>query len=111
LVTLATYNERDNLAPLIAAIHDQAPQAEILVIDDNSPDGTGKLADDLAATDSRIHIMQPARQAGLGTASLASHALCHGPATTTCCSTSMPTSAIRRATSGAARGHGRPTTS
>jgi dolichol-phosphate mannosyltransferase len=71
LVTLATYNERDNLEPLIRAIHEQAEQADILVIDDNSPDGTGQLADELAAKDSRIHVLHRPGKLGLGTASLA----------------------------------------
>jgi dolichol-phosphate mannosyltransferase len=71
LVTLATYNERDNLGPLIAAIHEQAPHADVLVIDDNSPDGTGQLADELAAKDPRIHILHRPGKLGLGTASLA----------------------------------------
>ncbi len=71
LVTLATYNERDNLGPLIAAIHEQAPHADLLIIDDNSPDGTGQLADDLAAKDPRIHILHRPGKLGLGTASLA----------------------------------------
>ena len=71
LVTLATYNERENLAPLIAAIHEEVAHADILVIDDNSPDGTGKLADDLAAKDARIHILHRPGKLGLGTASLA----------------------------------------
>src|SRR5437764_8893389 len=71
LVTLATYNERDNLEPLIRAIHEQAPHADVLVIDDNSPDGTGRLADDLAAKDRRVHVMHRPGKLGLGTASLA----------------------------------------
>ena len=71
LVTLATYNERDNLEPLIRAIHEQAEHADILVIDDNSPDGTGQLADELAAKDCRIHVMHRPGKLGLGTASLA----------------------------------------
>ena len=71
LVTLATYNERDNLEPLIRAIHEQAAHADVLVIDDNSPDGTGRLADDLAAKDPRIHVMHRPGKLGLGTASLA----------------------------------------
>ncbi|NJK44568.1 MAG: glycosyltransferase [Pleurocapsa sp. SU_196_0] len=49
LVSLATYNERDNLEPLIAEIQKFLPNADLLVIDDNSPDGTGQLADELAA--------------------------------------------------------------
>ncbi len=71
LVSLATYNERDNLSPLIAEIHNFVPAAEILVIDDNSPDGTGRLADELANADSRIHVLHRAGKLGLGTATLA----------------------------------------
>ena len=71
LISLATYNERDNLGPLIAAIHEQAPHADVLVIDDNSPDGTGKLADEISGQDPRIHVMHRPGKLGLGTASLA----------------------------------------
>lgn len=71
LITLATYNERDNLQPLIQAIHEQVGFADILVIDDNSPDGTGTLADELAAADSRIHVLHRPGKLGLGTATLA----------------------------------------
>jgi dolichol-phosphate mannosyltransferase len=71
LFTLATYNEAENLAPLIAALHQVAEHADILVIDDNSPDGTGRLADELAATDSRIHVLHRPGKLGLGTATLA----------------------------------------
>jgi dolichol-phosphate mannosyltransferase len=71
LVSLATYNERDNLAPLIEAIHGQLPRADILVIDDNSPDGTGQLADELAAKDPRIQVLHRPGKLGLGTATLA----------------------------------------
>jgi dolichol-phosphate mannosyltransferase len=71
LVSLATYNERDNLSPLIADIHQAVPAADVLVVDDNSPDGTGALADQLAAADPRIHVMHRAGKLGLGTAILA----------------------------------------
>jgi len=71
LVSLATYNERDNLAPLIREIHSFVPQADVLVIDDNSPDGTGRLADELAAADRRIRVHHRAGKLGLGTAILA----------------------------------------
>lgn len=71
LISLCTYNERENLADLIAEIHAHAPQAEILVVDDNSPDGTGALAEELAAADSRIHVKHRAGKLGLGTATLA----------------------------------------
>jgi dolichol-phosphate mannosyltransferase len=71
LVSLATYNEAANIASLIAEIHKFIPQAHILVIDDNSPDGTGRIADDLAARDSRIHVLHRPGKLGLGTATLA----------------------------------------
>jgi dolichol-phosphate mannosyltransferase len=70
LVMTATYNERDNLAPLIHEIHKIVPAADVLVIDDNSPDGTGRLADQLAAADPRIHVTHRAGKLGLGTAIL-----------------------------------------
>ncbi|HEV3443152.1 MAG TPA: glycosyltransferase, partial [Gemmataceae bacterium] len=80
LVSLATYNERDNLSALIRDIHTFAPHADVLVIDDNSPDGTGKLADELAAQDPRIHVLHRPGKQGLGTALLAAmnYALTHG---------------------------------
>jgi dolichol-phosphate mannosyltransferase len=70
-VSLATYNERDNLAALVDEIHAAVPAAEVLVIDDNSPDGTGKLAEELAAQDRRIHVLHRPGKLGLGTAILA----------------------------------------
>ncbi|MFO0801719.1 MAG: polyprenol monophosphomannose synthase [Gemmataceae bacterium] len=71
LVSLATYNEAGNIASLIAAIHEVVPKADILVIDDNSPDGTGKIVEDLKAKDPRIHIIHRPGKLGLGTATLA----------------------------------------
>lgn len=68
---MATYNERENIGRLIEEIHQFAPQAHILVVDDNSPDGTGKLVDELAARDPRIHALHRAGKLGLGTAILA----------------------------------------
>jgi dolichol-phosphate mannosyltransferase len=70
LVSIATYNERDNLAPLLAEIHKAAPDADMLVIDDNSPDGTGRLADELAAANPRLHVLHRPGKLGLGTAIL-----------------------------------------
>lgn len=69
-MTLATYNEAENLLPLIEEIHRFAPHAEILVIDDNSPDGTGDLAEGLRAKQSNIHVIHRAKKLGLGTAML-----------------------------------------
>lgn len=71
LVSLATYNEAGNIASLIAAIHQVVPKADILVIDDNSPDGTGKIVEDLKAKDPRIHVIHRPGKLGLGTATLA----------------------------------------
>src|SRR5207237_4648582 len=80
LVALATYNEHDNLEPLIRDIHAVLPAADILVTDDNSPDGTGALADRLAAADPRIRVLHRPGKLGLGTAIFAGmrHALDHG---------------------------------
>ncbi|HUG93336.1 MAG TPA: polyprenol monophosphomannose synthase [Planctomycetaceae bacterium] len=80
LVTLCTYNERDNLPRLIPEIHQHAPDADVLVIDDASPDGTGAVADELAAADQRIKVLHRAGKQGLGTAILAGfrYAIEHG---------------------------------
>ncbi|MGE4001047.1 MAG: polyprenol monophosphomannose synthase [Planctomycetaceae bacterium] len=71
LVTLCTYNERENLGPLIAQIIEAAPDVNILVIDDNSPDGTGILADDIAAERPQVHVLHRPLKQGLGRATLA----------------------------------------
>jgi dolichol-phosphate mannosyltransferase len=71
LVCMATYNERENLETLIKEILQTVPSADILVIDDNSPDGTGQIADSLAGADSRIHVLHRPGKLGLGTAILA----------------------------------------
>ena len=71
LITLCTYNECENLPKLIPEIHAVAPDADVLVIDDNSPDGTGRLADEMAAADSRIKVLHRAGKLGLGTATVA----------------------------------------
>jgi dolichol-phosphate mannosyltransferase len=70
LVSMATYKEKDNLEPLIREIHKHLPAADVLVIDDNSPDGTGAVADRLAAADPRIHVIHRPGKQGLGTAIL-----------------------------------------
>ena len=80
LVSVATYNERDNLSPLVQEIHHVVPAADVLVIDDNSPDGTGKLADELAEADPKLRVVHRAGKLGLGTAILAGmhHAMDQG---------------------------------
>jgi dolichol-phosphate mannosyltransferase len=70
LVSLATYNEAGNLEPLVASIHQFAPECSVLVIDDNSPDGTGKIADELAGRLPKIHVIHRPGKLGLGTAML-----------------------------------------
>lgn len=71
LVSLATYNEAENLRPLVASIREFAPSAHVLVIDDNSPDGTGDIADDLARTRDDVHVIHRSGKLGLGTAIVA----------------------------------------
>jgi dolichol-phosphate mannosyltransferase len=71
LITLATYNEMDNLPRLVDEIFAAVPNADLLVIDDNSPDGTGRWCDERAAADSRLRCMHRAGKLGLGTATIA----------------------------------------
>ncbi|HWI00454.1 MAG TPA: polyprenol monophosphomannose synthase [Propionibacteriaceae bacterium] len=71
LVIIPTYNESENIERIIARTRAAVPHADILVADDNSPDGTGKLADALAAADDRIHVMHRLGKEGLGAAYLA----------------------------------------
>jgi dolichol-phosphate mannosyltransferase len=80
LVVIPTYNERTNIPLLVPAILLQDPRLEVLVVDDNSPDGTGQLADDLARADARVHVLHRPAKAGLGKAYLAGFrwALDHG---------------------------------
>jgi dolichol-phosphate mannosyltransferase len=70
LVSLATYNEAGNLVPLVEEIRRYLPAATILIIDDNSPDGTGQIADQLAAQSPAIQVMHRPGKLGLGSATL-----------------------------------------
>jgi dolichol-phosphate mannosyltransferase len=74
LVCIPTYNERDNLEGIVEAVLAADPRTEVLVVDDNSPDGTGELADVLAARDGRVHVLHRAKKEGLGRAYLAAFA-------------------------------------
>jgi dolichol-phosphate mannosyltransferase len=74
LVIVPTYNERPNLALLISSVLVQDARLDVLVVDDSSPDGTGVLADELAAADPRVHVLHRANKAGLGRAYLAGFA-------------------------------------
>jgi dolichol-phosphate mannosyltransferase len=71
LVIVPTYNERENLARLVDSVLSQDRRVDVLVVDDASPDGTGKIADSLAAADPRVHVIHRAGKMGLGTAYLA----------------------------------------
>jgi dolichol-phosphate mannosyltransferase len=71
LVCVPTYNEAENLPKIVPAILAQDPRLEVLVIDDGSPDGTGALADQMAAADPRIHVLHRTAKEGLGKAYLA----------------------------------------
>jgi len=71
LVVVPTYDERDSLAGVVDRLHAACPEAGVLVVDDASPDGTGALADALAAGDERVHVLHRPVKAGLGAAYVA----------------------------------------
>jgi dolichol-phosphate mannosyltransferase len=79
LVIIPTYNERENLPALVEKVLAAAPDLHILVVDDNSPDGTGEIADNLARADGRVHVLHREGKLGLGTAYVAgfTYALAH----------------------------------
>ncbi|HSK03277.1 MAG TPA: polyprenol monophosphomannose synthase [Kofleriaceae bacterium] len=68
LIVVPTYNERDNVREISERLLAALPGSEVLFVDDNSPDGTGALLDEMAARDPRIHVMHRAGKLGLGTA-------------------------------------------
>lgn len=70
LVTIATYNEKENIAALLDAILSELDDADVLVIDDNSPDGTGKIADEYALRTPRVKVLHREKKLGLGTATI-----------------------------------------
>ncbi len=74
LIVTPTYNERENLEPFLEGVFRWAPSANVLVVDDNSPDGTGDLADAIAARDPRVRVMHRPGKMGLGSAYLAAFA-------------------------------------
>lgn len=80
LIIIPTYNELENLPPLLNGIFSHAPATDILIVDDNSPDGTGELAEKLGAEDSRVHVLHRSGKLGLGTAYIAGfkYAIDHG---------------------------------
>lgn len=75
LVVIPTYNELDNLPQMLGRVHESRSDVHVLVVDDGSPDGTGQLAEDLAAADpERIHVLHRTSKDGLGAAYLAGFA-------------------------------------
>jgi len=75
LIVTPTYNERSNLETFVESTLGVAPGAHILIVDDNSPDGTGALADELAARDKRVRVLHRPSKLGLGTAYIAAFQL------------------------------------
>lgn len=71
IIVMPTYNERQNLEIVVGRIRESVPSADLLIVDDNSPDGTGDLADKLAETDTRVEVMHRTEKAGLGRAYVA----------------------------------------
>jgi dolichol-phosphate mannosyltransferase len=74
LVCVPTYDEKENVVAIVEAVLAAAPEVDVLVIDDNSPDGTGRLADEIAAREPRVHVLHRAGKEGLGKAYLAGFA-------------------------------------
>jgi dolichol-phosphate mannosyltransferase len=71
LVVIATYNERENIGPLVTEVLEYAPGSKVLVVDDNSPDGTGEEVRRMALADGRVKLLERPAKLGLGTAYLA----------------------------------------
>lgn len=80
LVIIPTYNERENVAAIVDAVLSLGLELDILVVDDNSPDGTGEIADRLSAEHPEVHVLHRAEKGGLGAAYVAGfkYALSHG---------------------------------
>lgn len=75
VIVIPTYNERENLLWIVGRLRKAVPQADVLVVDDSSPDGTGTLADELAEADSQVTVLHRTEKTGLGAAYLAGFAI------------------------------------
>lgn len=71
LVVIPTYDEAENIASIVGRLRAAVPAAEVLIADDNSPDGTGQIADGLAASDQQVHVLHRLEKQGLGAAYVA----------------------------------------
>ncbi|MCG3149315.1 MAG: Polyprenol monophosphomannose synthase [Verrucomicrobiae bacterium] len=71
LLIIPTYNEKENVRGIVAAVLEQAPNVEVLIVDDGSPDGTGDIVVEMQQTESRLHLLRRAGKLGLGTAYIA----------------------------------------
>jgi dolichol-phosphate mannosyltransferase len=80
LIIIPTYNEKDNLSPLLKEIFSYAPETDILIVDDHSPDGTGELADEIHKQNAQVNVLHRPDKQGLGTAYIAGfkYAIDHG---------------------------------
>ncbi len=71
LIIFPTYNERDNIEKIVHAVLPMDPRINVLIVDDNSPDGTGEIADRLASQESKVHVLHREKKEGLGRAYIA----------------------------------------
>jgi dolichol-phosphate mannosyltransferase len=71
LVIVPTYNERENITRLVAAVLEKDPRLEMLIVDDGSPDGTGDIVEAIGKAEPRVHLLRRAKKLGLGTAYIA----------------------------------------
>lgn len=71
LVIIPTFNEAENIKAIVGRVRASVPAAHVLIADDNSPDGTGKLADELTVEDDQVHVLHRKGKEGLGAAYLA----------------------------------------
>ncbi len=78
VIVMPTYNERQNLEPIAGRVRTALPAADLLVVDDNSPDGTGDIADKLAEADPHVQVMHRTEKSGLGKAYIAGAEIAKG---------------------------------